>query len=83
MVVPIALRMPAMLAFVPPLVTFPPATLPRLVQFSPLVLCFPAIASMLLDSLMDFVLRVSDPALAPVVAFRVKPRRCSEKQNHG
>jgi hypothetical protein len=48
-VVPVALGVPTVLAFVPPLVALPPATLPRLVQFQTLVIRFPAIASMSLD----------------------------------
>jgi hypothetical protein len=74
---------PAVLAFVPPLVTFPPATLPRLVQFMTLVICLPAVASMPLDSLMEFVFRVSDPALTPVVGFCMKSWCRTKKQDHG
>jgi hypothetical protein len=82
-VVPVALGVPAVLAFVPPLVAFPPATLPRLVQFQTLVICLPAVASMSLDGKVDLMLRVSDSALAVVVAFCVKSRNCCEKQSHG
>jgi hypothetical protein len=81
--VPITLGVPAVLVFVPPLVTFPPATLARLVQFSPLMLCLPAVASMPLDGLVEFMLRVGYAALAPVLVFCLQSGRCSEKQNHG
>jgi len=77
--VPIALRVPAVFVFIPPPVTFTPATLSRLVQFTALVVCLSAVASMFLDGFVEFMIGMSDPALAAVVVFGVKPRYCGEK----
>jgi hypothetical protein len=77
--VPIALRVPAVFVFIPPPVTFTPATLSRLVQFAALVVCLSAVASMFLDGFVEFMIGMSDPALAAVVVFGVKPRYCGEK----
>jgi hypothetical protein len=82
-VVPVALGVPAVLALVPPLVTFPPATLARFVQFMTLVIRLPAVASMSFDCLMEFVFRVRNPALAVVVGFCMKSWGRAKKQNHG
>jgi hypothetical protein len=43
----------------------------------------PTVASMPLDSLMEFVFRVSDPALTPVVGFCMKSWCRTKKQDHG
>src|SRR5258706_2009187 len=48
--VPVAVGAPAAFMFIPPAVTFAPATLARLVQFTALVICLGAVASMSLDS---------------------------------
>jgi hypothetical protein len=81
--VPVALGVPAVLVFVPPLVTFPPAPLPRLAQFSTLMLGLLAITSMPLDGLVELMIRVGNPALTPVLVFCMKSGPCSEKQSHG
>jgi hypothetical protein len=82
--VPIALGPPAMFMFIPPPVTFAPATLARLVQFTAFVICLGAVASMALDSAVEIMLGMSDPALAAVVAvFGVKPWDCREQQSCG
>jgi hypothetical protein len=78
--VPIALGVPAVFVLIPPPVTFTPATLPSRVQFTTLVVCFGAMASMFLDGLVEFMLRVNDPALTPVLVFGVESRYCGEKQ---
>jgi hypothetical protein len=80
LLVPIALGVPAVFVLIPPLVTFTPATLPSLVQFTTLVVCFGAMASMFLDGLVEFMLRVNDPTLTPVLVFGVESWHCREKQ---
>ena len=79
-VVPVAFGVPAVFVFVPPSVIFTPAALARLVQFVALVVCLRAMASMFLDGLVEFMLRVNDPALAPVLVFGVESRYRGEKQ---
>ena len=81
MLVPIALGAPAMLVFVPPLMTLAPATLPSCVQLAAFVVCLGAVASMFLDSLVEVMLGASYPALAAVVGFGVKRGDCCEKQS--
>jgi len=79
--VPIALGAPAVFVFVPPPMTFAPATLASRVQFTTLVICLGTMASMSLDSLVEIMLGMSDPALATVVVFGVKSWDCCEQQN--
>ena len=67
--------------FSPPLMPLTPATLPRSVQFTTLVICLSAVASVFLDCLVEFMLRVSDPALTSVEVFCLKARHCGAKQN--
>jgi len=69
--------------FVPPPVTFAPATLARGVQFTAFVIGLGAVASMSLDGAMEIMLGMSDPALASVVVFGVKTRDCGEQQSCG
>jgi len=78
----IAVRVPAVLVFIPPLMPFTPATLPRVVQFTTLVICLPAVASVLLDCFVEFMFCVSYSALTSVEVFCLKARHCSTKQNH-
>ena len=78
--VPVALGAPAMLVFIPPLVAFTPATLPRLVQFAAFMLGLTTVASMFLDGLVEFVFGVDDSTLAAVDVLGMKPRRHREKQ---
>jgi hypothetical protein len=80
--VPIAVRVPAVFVFIPPPVALTPAPLPSLVQFTALVVCLSAVASMFLDGLVEFMIGMSDPALTPVVVFGVKSRHCGESQYH-
>jgi len=73
--VPIAFRAPAVLVLIPPLMALAPATLPRIVQFTTLVICLFAVASMFVDCFVEFTLRVSDSALTSVLIFCMKPWR--------
>jgi hypothetical protein len=56
-----------------------PATLAYFVQFPTLVLGLPALASMPLNGLVEFVLSVSDSPLAAVDVFCVNPWYCGEE----
>ena len=78
---PIAFRVPAVLVFIPPLMPLTPATLPRVVQFTTLVICLSAVASVFLDCLVEFMFCVSYSALTSVEVFCLKARHCSAKQN--
>ncbi len=79
--VPIAVLVPAVLVFIPPLMPLTPATFARLVQFTTLVICLFAVASMFLDGFVELMVRVSDSALTPVLVFCVEWWHCREKQN--
>jgi hypothetical protein len=81
--VPVALGVPAVFMFVPPPVTFAPATLARGVQFTALVIGLGAVTSMSLDGLVKIMLGMSDPALAAVVVFGMKTWDCGEQQSCG
>jgi hypothetical protein len=78
--VPITIRVPAALVFIPPPMTLPPAALPRTVQFPTLVICQSAVASVSLDCLVEFMFCMSDPALTSVEGFCLKARHCGAKQ---
>ena len=71
MLVPIAFGAPAVFVLIPPAVLLAPATFSRIAQFTALVICLPAVATMPLDGLVEFMLGVGDPALAAVDLFRV------------
>jgi hypothetical protein len=77
--VPITIRVPAALVFIPPPMTLPPAALPRTVQFPTLVICLSAVASVSLDCLVEFVVCVSDSALTVVEVFCLKARHYGGK----
>jgi len=77
--VPIAVFVPAVLVFIPPLMPLAPATLPRLVQFTTLVICLFAVASVFLDCFVEFMLGVSDSALTLLLVFCLKPGRGDAK----
>jgi len=79
--VPIALGMPAVLVFIPPPMPLTPATLAHVVEFATLVVGLLAVASVLLDCLVEFMFRVRHPPLTSVEVFCVKPRCGSAKQN--
>jgi hypothetical protein len=70
--VPIALGAPAVLVFIPPAVPFGPAVLAGCVQFAALVIGLTTVASVLFDGLVEFMVRVGDPALTAVDIFGMK-----------
>ena len=78
--VPIAVPVPAVLVFIPPLMPLTPATFSRIVQFTTLVICLFAVASMFLNGLVEFMFRMSDPALTLVGVFCLESWHCREKQ---
>jgi hypothetical protein len=78
--VPIAVRVPAVVVFVPPLMPLTPATLPRVVQFTTLVICLAAVASVSVNCLVEFMLRMSDSALTSVLVFCQRTRHGDAKQ---
>jgi len=80
--VPITLGAPPMFVLVPPPMLLAPATLSRFVQFMTLVLGLRAVASMPLDSFMQFMLGMSDAALTTVDVLAVKARYRREKYSH-
>jgi hypothetical protein len=81
--VPIAFLVPAVLVFIPPLMPLAPAMFPCRVQFTTLVICLSAVASVFFDCFVELMLRVDDPALASVDIFRLKARQCGAQQNSG
>jgi hypothetical protein len=76
-VVPVAFGAPAVFVLIPPAVPLAPAAFSRVAQFTALVICLPAVATMSLDGLVEFMLGVRDPALAAVNVFCVKSRHRS------
>jgi hypothetical protein len=84
-VVPIAIGMPPVAVFIPPAMPFVPAAFPRFVQFVPRMIRLPAVPAMMLDSLMELVIRFGDAPLALIVAIGRRPRHsheCKQTENH-
>jgi Sec-independent protein secretion pathway component TatC len=81
--VPIAFRMPAVLVLVPPAMLLTPATLSHCVQFATLVIGLPAVSSVALDGLVEFMLGVSYSPLAAVNVFCVNAWCRGEQQGCG
>ena len=79
--IPIVFLAPAVLVFIPPLMPFAPATLPRRVQFTTLVICLSAVASVFFDCLVEFMFCVSDSTLTSVEGFSLKARHCGAKHS--
>jgi hypothetical protein len=77
--IPIVFLVPAALVFLPPLMPLTPAMLPRIMQFTTLVICLSAVASVSLDCLVEFVVCVSDSALTFVEVFCLKARHYGGK----
>jgi len=73
--------MPAVLVFIPPLMPLSPATFSRIVQFTTLVIRLPAVASVSLDCLVEFMFRVNDSTLTPVEVFCVESWHYREEQS--
>jgi hypothetical protein len=82
MVIPTAFLTPAMLVFIPPLVSLVATALPRGVQFASLGICFPAVKSVLLNGFEQLMLGMHDVPLALVGTFCMKARRYGEEETH-
>ena len=70
-IVPIAFLVPAAFVLVPPAVVLIPAALAGLVQFGALVFGLPAMAAVALNGFVQFMVRMLDPTLTAIVAFRI------------
>jgi hypothetical protein len=82
--VPIAVGVPAVVVFVPPAMLLPPATLARFVQDMTLVIGLPAVMSVSVNGMVEFVFGVSDSTLAAVDVFGVEFwHRAEEQKNSG
>jgi len=77
--VPIVFLVPAALVFLPPLMPLTPAMLPRTMQFTTLVICLSAVASVFFDCLVEFMFCVSDSALTFVEVFCLNSWNCGAK----
>jgi hypothetical protein len=78
--VPIVFGAPPVLVFIPPAMLLAPAALARFVQFTTFVIRLTAMASMVLDGLVQVVLGVRNSPLAAINVFGMKSRHCSEEQ---
>jgi hypothetical protein len=81
-VLPIALVVPAVLVFIPPPLPFTPATFPRLAQFKALVICPLAVASVFIDCLVEFMLRVYNSPLTSIEVFRLNAGHSRKQQKN-
>jgi len=77
--IPIVFLVPAALVFLPPLMPLTPTMLPRIMQFTTLVICLSAVASVSLDCLVEFVVCMSDSALTIVEVLCLKARHYGKK----
>jgi hypothetical protein len=77
-VVPVAVGAPPMTVFIPPTVGSIPAAFTCFAQLLASVIGLPAVAAMMLDSFVQFVIRLRDTALATVVGAQA--RRAGEEQ---
>jgi hypothetical protein len=78
--VPVAICAPPVFVFIPPPMLLTPATLPRIVQFTTLVICLAAVPTVSFNCLMEFMLGVSHPALTSVLVFCLKAWHSGAKQ---
>ena len=76
--VPVALGVPSVFMLIPPPMPFPPAAFSRGVQLPAFVICLAAVSAMSLNRLVEFVLGMSDTALAAVDVFGLKAWHRSE-----
>jgi hypothetical protein len=76
--IPIVFLVPAALVCFPPLVPLTPAMLPRIAQFTTLVICLSAVAAVSQDCLMKLMVCMSDTALTCVEVLCLYAGRYSE-----
>jgi len=80
-VIPIAIRMPPVAVFVPPTAPLVPAAFPRLVQFMTRMIRLPAVPTVMLDGLVQLMIRLGDAALTTIVILGGHPG-CSRECQH-
>jgi len=80
-VVPVVLFMPAVLVLIPPAMMFAPAPFARLVQFAALVVGLAAVAAVVLNGFMQFMIRMRNALLASLHALSLRARASHEQQN--
>jgi hypothetical protein len=68
-IVPIAIRVPAMPVFIPPTMVFVPAAFAGFTQLMPRMVSLPAVPSVVFCGFMQLVVRFRDSPLAMVIAF--------------
>jgi len=78
MVIPIALRAPAVSVFIPPAVPLVPAVLPGFMQLMPRTIRLSAVPAVMLYGFVEFVVRLGNAVLATIVVFGGRPG-CSWK----
>ena len=76
-IIPVTSVMPAMLMFIPPYLAFSPTALPGFVQFTAPMICRPAVVTMVLNCLMEFVFGKDG---APLTSIFRRSRRHSDQQ---
>jgi len=77
-VIPIAIRVPAVAVFVPPTMALVPAAFPRLTQFVPRVIRLPAVPAVMLDGFVQPMVRFGDAALTTAVGIGAGAGRSGE-----
>src|SRR5260370_37714272 len=80
-VIPIAIAMPPVAVLVPPAMVLIPAVFSSFVQIAPRMIGLPAVPAMMLHGFMQFVIRLADAPLAPVVSLAGSPghsRNCNQ-----
>jgi hypothetical protein len=80
-VIPIVIGMPPVAVLVPPAMILIPAMLSSFTQIAPRMIGLPAVPAMMLHGFMQFVIRLGDAPLAPVVIFRGRAGRSRECQH--
>jgi hypothetical protein len=79
-VIPITIAVPAVAVLVPPAMPLIPAAFPRFVQFVPRAIRLPAVPAVMLDRFVEFVVRLSNAALAIAVVIRARSRRSDKNR---
>src|SRR5579864_4234951 len=80
-VVPVVFFMPAMIVLIPPAMMFAPAPFARLVQFATLAVGLAAVAAVVLNGFMQFMIRMRNAPLAALHALGLRARPSHEQQN--
>jgi len=80
-IVPVAIAVPTVAIFIPPTMAFTPAALPGLVQFMTPVIGLAAVPAVMLDGLVEFVVRSIDAPLAIIIGHGPRSARESERSS--